>query len=103
VIRRGWQRLAARVSHWTLYLASLLLAMLGWAHSSSQAHNDSNRLGLFQLAQFTSPDQAAADAYGGRDIHVLLALVALQVAAAAWHHFIRRDGVALRMVRSEAR
>jgi cytochrome b561 len=33
---------------------------------------------------------------------VLLALIVLHVAAAAWHHFIRRDRVAMRMVRHEA-
>jgi cytochrome b561 len=33
---------------------------------------------------------------------VLLALIVLHVAAAVWHHFIRRDRVAMRMVRGEA-
>jgi cytochrome b561 len=31
---------------------------------------------------------------------MLLALIVLHVAAAAWHHFIRRDRVAMRMVSS---
>jgi cytochrome b561 len=30
---------------------------------------------------------------------VLLALVVLHVAAAIWHHFVKRDQVALRMIR----
>ena len=34
--------------------------------------------------------------------YVLLALVVLHVAAAVWHHFVRRDRVTMRMVKSEA-
>jgi len=33
---------------------------------------------------------------------VLLALIALHAAAAAWHHFAKRDRVLLRMVDGEA-
>jgi len=50
------------------------------------------------------PDKAAANAWEDRHIlfaYVLLALIVLHIAAAAWHHFIRRDRVALRMVRGE--
>ena len=57
------------------------------------------------MPQFTSPDKVAAGAYEERHIlfaYVLLALVVLHVAAAVWHHFVRRDRVTMRMVRSEA-
>jgi cytochrome b561 len=49
----------------------------------------------------TSPDKAAADAYEDRHIlfaYVLLALIVLHIAAAAWHHFVKRDRVAARMI-----
>jgi cytochrome b561 len=100
-----WQRLAARISHWALYLAPILVAMLGWAHSGCLTHDYSDWFSLFQVPQFTAPDKAAADAYAGRHMlfaYALLALIVLHVAAAAWHHFIRRDGVTLRMVRGGA-
>ena len=99
-----WQRLAARISHWALYLTTILVAMLGWAMSGARTQNYASWFGLFNVPQFTSPDKAAANAYEERHIlfaYVLLALIVLHVAAAAWHHFLRRDGVALRMVKGE--
>lgn len=97
----GWQRIAARVSHIALYAVTILVAMLGWAMSGAHTPDYSSFFGLFHVPQFTSPDKAAAQAYENRHIffaYVLLALIALHVAAAAFHHFIRRDRVAARMV-----
>ena len=102
-----WQRIVARISHGLLYLVTILVAMLGWAMSGARPPNQNyaSWFGLFNVPQFTSPDKVAAGAYEDRHIlfaYVLLALIVLHIAAAAWHHFIRRDRVALRMVRSEA-
>ena len=102
-----WQRFAARVSHVLLYLVTILVAMLGWAMSGARPPdlNYASFFGLFNVPQYTSPDKVAAGAYEDRHIffaYVLLALIVLHVLAAAWHHFIRRDGVAMRMVRREA-
>ena len=99
-----WQRLTARISHWALYLVTILVAMLGWAHSGARDPNYASWFGLFNVPQFTSPDRVAAGAYEERHIffaYVLLALIVLHIAAAAWHHFIRRDSVTARMVRGE--
>jgi cytochrome b561 len=96
-----WQRFAARVSHGALYAAVILVAMLGWAHSGARNPNYSSWFGLFNVPQFTSPDKAAADAFENRHIfmaYVLLALIVIHAAAAAWHHFIKRDRVTARMV-----
>jgi cytochrome b561 len=96
-----WQRIAARVSHGALYLVTILVSMLGWAMSGASTRNYSDWFGLFRVPQITSPDRAAAHAYEDRHIffaYVLLALIVLHVAAAAWHHFVRRDRVAMRMV-----
>lgn len=79
--------------------------MLGWAHSGARTPNYSDFFGLFNVPQFTSPDKAAASAYEDRHIlfaYVLLALIAVHVVAALWHHFVRRDRVAARMVTDEA-
>jgi cytochrome b561 len=96
-----WQRIAARVSHGALYVVTITVAMLGWAHSGARTPNYASWFGLFQVPQITSPDKAAASAYEDRHIlfaYVLLALIVLHVAAAAWHHFIKRDRVTARMV-----
>ena len=96
-----WQRISASVSHWALYGVTILVAMLGWAHSGARDPNYSSFFGLFKVPQFTSPDKAAADAFEGRHIfmaYVLLALIGIHSAAAVWHHFIKRDRVAARMV-----
>ncbi len=102
-----WQRIVARVSHVLLYLVTILVAMLGWAMSGARPANQNyaSFFGWFNVPQFTSPDKIAAGAYEDRHIffaYVLLALIVLHALAAAWHHFIRRDRVAMRMVRSEA-
>jgi cytochrome b561 len=96
-----WERIAARVGHGALYAATILVAMLGWAHSGSRTPNYSNWFGLFHVPQITSPDKAAAAAYEDRHIffaYLLLALIVIHLAAALWHHFVRRDRVAVRMI-----
>jgi len=100
-----WQRILARVSHGALYAITILVAMLGWAHSGAHKPDYSNWFGLFHVPQFTSTDKAVADAYEDRHIffaYVLLALIVLHLAAAVWHHFIKRDRVAARMVNGAA-
>jgi cytochrome b561 len=75
--------------------------MLGWAHSGARTPDYSSWFGLFHVPQITSPGKAAADAYEERHIffaYVLLALIVLHFAATLWHHFIKRDRVAARMV-----
>jgi len=96
-----WQKTAARVSHGALYLAVIVVIMLGWAHSGAHTPDYSDFFGLFRVPQFTSPDRATANAFEDRHIlfaYVLLALIAVHVIAALWHHFIRRDRVVARMV-----
>ncbi len=100
-----WQRIAAHISHGALYLVVILVTMLGWAHSGAHTPDYSSWFGLFHVPQITSPDKAAADAYEDRHIffaYVLLALIVVHVAAAGWHHFVRRDRIATRMVNGEA-
>jgi len=98
-----WQRILARVSHLLLYLVTILVATLGWAHSGARPpdQNYASFFGWFNVPQITSPDKVAAGAYEDRHIlfaYVLLALIVLHVAAAAWHHFLLRDRVLTRML-----
>ena len=76
--------------------------MLGWARLGAHTLDYSSWFGLFHVPQFTAPDNEAARAYEDRHIlfaHVLLALSVLHIGAALWHHRIKRDDVALRMMR----
>ena len=100
-----WQRVAAWISHGAIYVVVILVTMLGWAHSGAHTPDYSSWFGLFHVPQITSPDKAAADAFEDRHIffaYVLLALIVIHLAAAGWHHFIKRDRVAARMVDGEA-
>jgi cytochrome b561 len=102
---RQWQRIASGISHWGLYILTIAVAMLGWAHSGARTQNYSDFFGLFHVPQFTSPDRAAAGFYEDRHIwfaYGLLALIVIHVLAALWHHFIKRDRVAARMVDGSA-
>jgi cytochrome b561 len=97
-------RIAARVNQWALYVVTIVVAMLGWAHSGAHKPDYSSWFGLFHVPQITSPDKAAADAYEERHIffaYVLLALIVIHLAAAIWHHFVKRDRVTSRMIDGE--
>jgi len=101
-----WQRLAARVSHGALYGLTMLVALLGWAHSGAHEPDYAQWFGLLRIPQFTSPDKAMARLY--EDWHILaayalLAIIVVHVVAAFYHHFIKRDDVAVRMFRQPSR
>ena len=95
----AWERRAARATHRVFYFILLVGPFLGWA--SASAHRMSVTLfGLFTLPDLAQPRARWALTAG--DVHAvmmwtLLGLVALHAAAALYHHFVRRDGVLLRM------
>jgi cytochrome b561 len=95
-----WQTMSARVVHWLLYLLLFVVPLLGWINASYR----NMPIVMFGLEL---PKLVATRAPAWRwtgDVHVLLAeyamlgLVGLHVAAALYHHFIRRDGVLRRML-----
>lgn len=92
------QRLAAHLVHWALYGLLLVVPLLGWIGIS--LFPALGIFGLFALPGLAAPDEAAAgrvlDAHGTLAF-VMAGLVALHVAAALYHRFIRRDGVFRRM------
>jgi cytochrome b561 len=99
-----WEKIAAAVSHWGLYLLTIVVGMLGWAMAGARAPDYSSWFGLFNVPQFTSVNKAAANTFEENHIlfaYALLALIVLHVAAAAWHHFVKRDRVTMRMVTGE--
>ncbi len=95
-----WMRWAAQLAHLALYALLLAMVLLGLALSN--AHNVQVSLfGLFPLPMLVAEDSDLADVL--TDYHVwgawaLLALVVLHIAAACWHHWVRRDGVLAAML-----
>lgn len=93
-------RLAAGASHIALYAAMLAMPLLGWAQSSAKMRKF--KLFGIKLPALVRHDSDLADRIG--EWHeqlawVLLGLICLHAAAALYHHFIRRDGVLLNMLR----
>jgi cytochrome b561 len=96
-----WQRIAARVNHGALYGVTILVAMLGWAHSGAHKPDYGDWFGLFRVPQFTSTDKASADTFENLHIYMaymLMGLVMLHILAALYHLFMRDDNVASRMI-----
>ena len=90
-----FMRWAAKSAHVLMYGVLIGLPLLGWAVTS--AHGIAlSFLGSVPLPKLVEADSELADTL--TDYHIwlawgLLALVVMHVAAAAWHHFIRRDTV----------
>jgi cytochrome b561 len=90
-----WGRFLARTTHLTFYVILLVGPFLGWA--SASAHNVPVSLfGVIPLPALAAPKARWALTAG--DIHTyamwtLLGLIALHVAAALFHYWVRRDGV----------
>ncbi len=100
-----WERILASATHWALYAVTIIVALLGWAHSGAHDPSYADWFGLFRVPQFTTPDKATASFFEHRHIYaayVLAGLVALHVVAALYHHFIKHDSVTARMVSGEA-
>jgi cytochrome b561 len=91
----AWQRMAAQAAHLALYLMLFALPVLGIM--VSQAHGAPLRFfGLFAVPTLVEADADRADDL--TDYHLwaawgMLFLVLAHVAAALWHHWVRRDGV----------
>jgi cytochrome b561 len=95
-----WQQILATVTHWVLLLLILVMTVLGWAATNFRGW-PVNLFGLVPLPAIAAKGDAWAHTAG--DIHtllvnVLLALVAVHVLAALYHHFIARDRVLKRML-----
>lgn len=92
--------LAARLSHGLLYALLLAMPVVGWLLSSA-SNLTVSWFGLWVLPNLVAPDRRLAQ--GLLLAHqsmawTLLALIALHVAAAFWHHWILKDDVLLRML-----
>jgi cytochrome b561 len=96
----GWQRAAAFLTHWSMYIIILAMTLLGWAATDYRGW-PVTIAGVVPLPAIAHKGDGWAHTAG--DIHtflvnVLLALVALHVIAALYHQFVVRDGVMKRIL-----
>jgi cytochrome b561 len=95
-----WQLLAARWTHYLLYLLMIATPLCGWLYTSATGY-PVVYLKLWQLPDLVHKNKQLADVLG--EVHAnlawaLLCLVALQSAAALKHHFIDHDSTLRRML-----
>jgi cytochrome b561 len=96
----SWQRFAAYVSHYALYLLIFLVPLTGWAATSACCAP----VNLFWTVPLTLPvpeGEALAKTIFRLHhgfVYTLMAIVGLHVAAALQHHFVRRDRTLIRML-----
>jgi len=94
-----WQRIAATLTHWLLYGLILGMALLGWSATNFRGWN----VTIFGIDLPMLANKGDRWAHTAGDIHtllvnVLLALVALHVVAALFHHFVKHDRVMRRIL-----
>jgi len=94
-----WQRIAATLVHWLLYGLILVMVLLGWAATNFRGWN----VTVFGIDLPMLANKGDRWAHTAGDIHtllvnVLLALVALHVGAALFHHFVKHDKVLRRIL-----
>ena len=93
-----WQKAAAHLNHWGLYLMLLVVPVLGYVGISRYPALD--LFGIVTLPGLVAPNQDEAARvfyYHWLGAVVIVLLVAMHVAAGLFHYFIRRDGVLRRM------
>ena len=88
--------------HYAFYVILLIGPFLGWASASSHSL-PVTVFGILPLPDLVAPRTSWANQAG--DVHsflmwTLLALIGVHATAALFHHFVRRDGVLLRMLPS---
>lgn len=96
----AWQRIAARVTHYALYILLFAVPLVGWIGTSAFGA-PIVVFGLFELPALVPKDRSLADLllpiHGGLAI-ALTALFLLHAAAALHHHFVRKDATLRRML-----
>lgn len=88
-------RIIAALAHGAIYLLMLALPISGWLQTSAMG-KPVTLFGFLPLPPLIAHDREFAEQLEG--IHELLAwtmmaLIALHVAAALWHHFVHKDHV----------
>ena len=100
---KPWETWAARVSHSALYLLMLAVPLSGWLVASTVIV-PWKLWWVIPWPAIAAPDQQLHEI--AEELHEnlvwwLVAVLAIHVAAALWHHFGKRDRVLLRMLRGQ--
>ena len=95
-----WQNLTAHIVHYLLYALLFVVPILGWINASWRGMPvEMFGLELPKLLPTRAPGwNWTGDVHGLLANYAMLAMVGLHVAAALYHHFVRRDGVLKRML-----
>jgi len=101
-------RLEQRLAHGThrlFYVLLIAMPIVGWI-SSSASNLSVSWFGLFVFPDLVGTDKVLAEL--AKEVHktlawILLATVVLHVAAALRHHFVKKDGILLRMLPGRGR
>jgi cytochrome b561 len=96
----GWELALSRFTHLTLYALVFVMTVLGWAAANARGWTV-ELLGVIPLPALAPKGSSWGHEAG--DIHnilvyVLLGFIALHVAGALYHYFIKRDRVMQRMM-----
>ncbi|TKD49958.1 cytochrome b [Sphingomonas baiyangensis] len=97
----GWQRVAARGTHYAFYVLMIGVPLGGWVLvSGAETRRPLNWFGLFDIPFLPVSRSAGelASAVHGTAGTLLAGLIALHVAAALRHHLLLRDNTLARMV-----
>lgn len=99
------QRTASKASHHFLYLAMLVVPLLGWMASMTYGGR-TFFFGLFELPVWLPKNIAWANILQPAHIWLawgMLAVVGVHSLAALWHHFVKKDATLAQMLPDSAR
>jgi cytochrome b561 len=94
------QQQAAHATHWALYALLIVQPFVGWIATSAYGA-PITVFGLFELPPIWPQDRALSEQLFL--VHqvtgaAIAAFATVHIAAALYHHFVRRDGVLIRMI-----
>jgi cytochrome b561 len=95
-----FQQAAAHATHWGLYALLMVQPFLGWV-ATSAFPAPIPVFGLFELPPIWSADRPLSDrlfVVHGLVAAAIACLATLHIGAALYHHFVRKDGVLMRMI-----
>jgi cytochrome b561 len=97
---KPWERVAAHVTHYGLYVLLFAMPLTGWAMSSARKYPVS-WFNLVQLPDFVAPNRPLYDTLHTVHMYLswaLIAIAVLHIGAALKHHFVLKDDVLRRML-----
>ena len=100
----GWQTMASRISHWSMYGLILLMPITGWLMSSASAYSVS-WFNVVQLPDLVAADpalKATLETIHGTLARLLFAVAAIHIAAALKHSLINKVGAIARITSVQA-